>query len=322
MHLHRNNNTAQRRRQHARARWTHPPRHRASQHAHCTQPLSREQPPSAHEQNQPHTTHHISSAHTPHAAPDTRQSRRPWWRRSRTRPATRAASATTPLRPPTATCTRTTYRCSRPRTWTTTRHGTGSAPERTTTQTSTTGSATARQHAAPRRPPHHHQRHRRTHHHHRCRDELVASEKVPEKSSEIPRKSYGASLRGGPSLPAPSQTRVCTGMTSMPRGRGGASLQASVATLRHYRPGLRPGTFKKKKYQHSDAHSIKTIHQHSSSFTHTSQRAWSPGAATSAGRGGAGFVNRTGHHTRVGAPSAGALSVGALSAGFVRLITV
>ena len=44
-----------------------------------------------------------------------------------------------------------------------------------------------------------------------------------------------------------SQTRVCTGMTSMPRGRGGASLQASVATLRHYRPGLRPGTFKKKK---------------------------------------------------------------------------
>ena len=201
MHLHRNDNTAQRRRQHARARWTHPPRHRASQHAHCTQPLSREQPPSAHEQNQPHTTHHISSAHTPHAAPDTRQSRRPWWRRSRTRPATRAASATTPLRPPTATCTRTTYRCSRPRTWTTTRHGTGSAPERTTTQTSTTGSATARQHAAPRRPPHHHQRHRRTHHHHRCRDELVASEKVPEKSSEIPRKSYGASLRGGPSPP-------------------------------------------------------------------------------------------------------------------------
>ena len=33
----------------------------------------------------------------------------------------------------------------------------------------------------------------------------------------------------------------------MPRGRGGASLQASVALLRRYRPGLRPGTLKKKR---------------------------------------------------------------------------
>ena len=46
---------------------------------------------------------------------------------------------------------------------------------------------------------------------------------------------------------ASSQTRVCTGMTSMPRGRGGASLQVSVAILRHYRPGLCPGTFKKRR---------------------------------------------------------------------------
>ena len=33
----------------------------------------------------------------------------------------------------------------------------------------------------------------------------------------------------------------------MPRGRGGASLQASVAILRRYRPGLRPCTLIKKK---------------------------------------------------------------------------
>ena len=126
-------------------------------------------------------------------------------------------------------------------------HRTGSAPERPMTQTSTSGSDTARQRAVLQRPLHR-QRPRHTHRRHRqCHAELAASEKVPEKSPEIPRKSYARGLPSGRPLPPPSQTRVCTGMTSMPRGRGGASLQVSVAILRHYRPGLCPGTLKKKK---------------------------------------------------------------------------
>ena len=36
-------------------------------------------------------------------------------------------------------------------------------------------------------------------------------------------------------------------LTSMPRGRGGASLQASVPLVRRYRAGLRPGTLQEKK---------------------------------------------------------------------------
>ena len=36
-------------------------------------------------------------------------------------------------------------------------------------------------------------------------------------------------------------------LTSMPRGRGGASLHASVPLVRRYRAGLRPGTLQEKK---------------------------------------------------------------------------
>ena len=64
---------------------------------------------------------------------------------------------------------------------------------------------------------------------------------------------HHCSTHTAPCIPlAFKHTPYCT-CTCM-RGRGGASLQASVATLRHYRPGLRPGTFKKKKKSPGGTH--------------------------------------------------------------------